>query len=196
MDKLSALSRGMQIMLAAGVLLLIDTFFRWQEVSGSIAGVEFSSGANAWHGFWGVVMGLLTIVLLAWVIARIAAVDIPLPVSTAMVSATVAIVIFLFALIKNLADDYSTFWSYLGVVLAAAIAVGAWLEVQEAGGVESLKSDMQGMRPASAGAGTAAASSPPPTEPPAPTPPAPPAAPSEPSAAPHDPPPPSSEPSS
>ena len=112
MDKLSQLSRGMQIMLAAGVLLLIDTFFRWQEVSGSIAGVEFSSGANAWHGFWGVVMGLLTIVLLAWVIARIAAVDIPIPVSTAMVSATVAIVIFLFALIKNLADDYSTFWSY------------------------------------------------------------------------------------
>ena len=197
MDKLSQLSRGMQIMLAAGVLLLIDTFFRWQEVSGSIAGVEFSSGANAWHGFWGVVMGLLTIVLLAWVIARIAAVDIPLPVSTAMVSATVAIVIFLFALIKNLADDYSTFWSYLGVVLAAAIAVGAWLEVQEAGGVETLKSDVQGMRPASAGAGagTATASSPPPSEPPAPTPPAPPAAPSEPSAAPHDPPPPSSEPS-
>ena len=92
-------------------------------------------------------MGLLTIVLLAWVIARIAAVDIPIPVSTAMVSATVAIVIFLFALIKNLADDYSTFWSYLGVVLAAAIAVGAWLEVQEAGGVETLKSDVQGMRP-------------------------------------------------
>ena len=39
--------------------------------------------------------------------------------------------ILLFALIKNLADDYSTIWSYLGVVLAAGVAGGAWLMAQE-----------------------------------------------------------------
>jgi hypothetical protein len=178
MDRFNALGRGMQIMLVAGVLLLIDTFFAWQKVSVSVLGVEATAAkANAWHGFWGVVMALLTIVLVAWLIARLAAVDIPLPVSSAMVSATIAVVIFLFALIKNLADDYSTFWSYLGVVLAALVAVGAWLQVQESGGIETLKTEATGMRPQS----SPPASTPvePPAQAPQPTSPTPPSAPSE-----------------
>ena len=67
---------------------------------------------------------LLTIVLIAWIVARLAAVDIPIPVSAAMTGAVLAFLIFAFALIKNLADDYSTFWSYIGVALAALIAGG------------------------------------------------------------------------
>ena len=35
--------------------------------------------------------------------------------------------IFVFALLKNLIDDYSTIWSYIGVLLAAGVAYGAWL---------------------------------------------------------------------
>jgi hypothetical protein len=184
MDRFNALGRGMQIMLVAGVLLLIDTFLAWQKVTVSILGVEAASAkASGWHGFWGVLMGLLTILLVAWLVARLAAVDIPLPVSTAMVSAALAGLILLFALIKNLADDYSTFWAYLGVVLAALIAVGAWLQVQEAGGMDTLKSEATSMR--TAPAATPAAATPPsaPADtmtsaapPPAPTEPAPPAA--------------------
>jgi hypothetical protein len=60
MPDLKTLSTGTKIVLAAGLLLLIDTFFAWQEVSASIGGVEVASAsANAWHGFWGVVMGLM-----------------------------------------------------------------------------------------------------------------------------------------
>ena len=184
MDRFNALGRGMQIMLVAGVLLLIDTFFAWQKVTVSILGVEAASAkASGWHGFWGVLMGLLTIVLIAWLIARLAAVDIPLPVSTAMVSAALAGLILLFALIKNLADDYSTFWAYLGVVLAALIAVGAWLQVQEAGGMDTLKSEATSMRssptassPTAPSAPAEPMSTPPPPPAPAPTEPAPPAA--------------------
>jgi hypothetical protein len=203
MDRFNALGRGMQIMLVAGVLLLLDTFFAWQKVTVSILGVEAASvKANAWHGFWGVVMGLLVIVLVAWLVARLAAVDIPLPVSSAMLAVGLAVVILLFALIKNLADDYSTFWSYLGVGLAALVAVGAWLQVQESGGVDTLRSDASSLRPApapAAGADTTPASPPPsaPTEPAAPATPPPAAAPSAPppaAAAPSEPtsPPPSS----
>jgi hypothetical protein len=36
-------------------------------------------------------------------------------------------------LLKNLVDDYSAWASYVGVVLAAAIAYGAWLVFQESG---------------------------------------------------------------
>ena len=172
MERFTALSRGTQVMLIAGVLLLIDTFLKWQEVSVSVAGVEVASASqNAWHGFWGVVMGLLLILLLAWIAARLAGVDMSLPVSETLIVAALAALIFLFALIKNLADDYSTFWSYVGVVLAALIAVGAWLEVQAAGGVDTLRSEMSTMTSSSTSSSGRTEPTPPPAEPPA-TPPA------------------------
>ena len=183
MDKLTALTRGMQLMLAAGLLLLIDTFLRWQEVSASVAGVEVVSfGRNAWHGFWGILMCLVLIALLAWLIARLADVKISLPVSEVLLSAALAGLLFLFALLKNLVDDYSTIWSYIGVILAALVAVGAWLEVQAAGGVESLTSEVSGMRSRETGPtaatttdpytpSTATAPGPPPAAPPTGTPP-------------------------
>ena len=86
-------------------------------------------------------MGILTIVLLARIVARLAAVDIPIPVSYAMTSAVLAFLIFVLALLKNLTDDYSTWASYVGVVLAFLIAAGAWMEIQAAGGMEHEKSD-------------------------------------------------------
>jgi hypothetical protein len=145
MERFNALGRGMQIMLVGGVLLLISTFFNWQEIDFDLGPLgEGSAGQNAWHGFWGVVMGLLTIVLLAWIVARLAAVEIPMPLSTAMVSAILAALILVCAVIKNLTDDYSTFWSYLGIAFAAVIAVGAWMQIQESGGVETLRSEIPG----------------------------------------------------
>jgi hypothetical protein len=160
MERLSALSRGMQLMLAGGVLLLIDTFLHWQEVSLStpVLGIKVSAGFTAWHGFWGVVMCVVLIALLAWIVARLAGVKIPLPVSETMVAAGLAAIVLLFAVIKNLADDYSTKWSYIGIVLAGVLAAGAWLEVQAAGGVEVLRSEMSSM--------TTSDKSPPPAGPP------------------------------
>jgi hypothetical protein len=159
MERFNKLSRGMQIMLVGSVLLLISTFFNWQEVSIEFLGAEASSGVSAWHGFLGVVMGLLTIVLIAWLVARLAAVDIPVPVS--LTGAVLAFLIFACALIKNLHDDYSTFWSYLGVGLAALIAVGAWLQIQEAGGIDQLKSEIPSMPSTGAAAPAPPAAAPP-----------------------------------
>jgi hypothetical protein len=164
MERFNALGRGMQLMLIGAVLLLVSTFFNWQEIDFDLGPLgEGSAGQNAWHGFLGVAMGLLTIVLIAWIVARLAAVDIPIPVSAAMTGAVLAFLIFAFALIKNLADDYSTFWSYIGVALAALIAVGAWMQIQESGGLETLKSEIPSM-PSSAETQTAPPP-PPPAEP-------------------------------
>ena len=47
MERFSALTRGMQLMLVGGVLLLIDTFLHWQEVSVKIEGVTVVSAGAA-----------------------------------------------------------------------------------------------------------------------------------------------------
>lgn len=137
MDNLKALGRGTQVMFIAAVLLLIVMFFHWQEVDTALG----SFGQNAWHGFWGVVMGILTIVLVARIAARLAAVEVPIPLSFATTSFVLGILIAICAVLKLLTDDYRNFWAFVGVGLAIAVAIGAWLEVQEAGGIESLKSD-------------------------------------------------------
>ena len=171
MERFNALSRGSKVMLIAGALLLIDTFFAWQQVEVEEFGIEASQ--NAWHGFWGVVLGLLTVVLVAWFVAKLAGVEINLPVSDAMLGALLALVILLFALIKILDDEFTNFWAYVGLVLAAIIAIGAWLNIQEAGGVDTLKSEASGLKDAATTSPgeTAAATTPAPEPaPPAPEP--------------------------
>lgn len=134
MPDLASISTGTKLVLGAGLLLLIDTFLSWQKVSVDVSGVEVTAASvNAWHGFWGVLLGLLTIVLLVWVGLQVAKVDLPikLPVADSMVTLGLGGLILVFAVIKNLVDDFSTVWSYIGVVLAAAVAAGAWLRSQE-----------------------------------------------------------------
>jgi hypothetical protein len=114
-------------MLGAGVLLLLDTFFAWQKVSVEIGGTDVASATlNAWHGFFGVVLGLLTLALLVWLGLRIAGVDVPVTLPEPQVTLALGALVFLFALLKNLFDDYSARASYVGVVLAAAVAAGAY----------------------------------------------------------------------
>ena len=170
MERLTALPRGMQLMLVGGVLLLIDTFLHWQSVT--VVGI--SASRNVWHG-WGVLVGLLTILLLVWLVARLAAADIKLPISDTMAGAALGSLIVLFTLIKVLADnEFRTVWAWIGLLLAAAVAVGAWLEVMAGGGMETLKTEASGMKMRHGGSGDAPA--PPPQAPPSsePAPPSPP----------------------
>jgi len=168
------------MMLVGAVLLLIDLFLPWQDFDfGGVDVVSFTG----WRGFAGVVLGLLTIVLLAWIIVRLASVNIPLPVSSAMTAALIGTLILIFAVIKILTilGDESTIWSWIGLGLAILIAVGAFQTVQEAGGVETLKSEASSLgsgtgtaasAPAAQAAGAAPEPSPPSPPPSAPPPPA------------------------
>ena len=149
MDQLKGLPLGRQLILGAGVLLLIDTFLHWQSVDIG----PFTASRNGWHGFWGVLLGLLTIALVAWVAARAFDVELPMEIPEGLTSLVLGVLIVAFALIKNLTDDYSTLWSYIGIVLAAIVAYGAWLVYQSSG------EPMPGM-------GSSRASSPPPSPPP------------------------------
>ena len=152
MDKFNALSRGAQLMLVGAALLLLDTFLPWQSVSFEALGISVSESWTAWHGFWGVLLGLLTVALLAWLVLRLVGTEISLPVSDVLVGAALAALILLSALLKVLSDDAVAWGAWLGLALAVVIAVGAWLQVQDAGGVDALRNEVS-----AAGGGSAAA---------------------------------------
>ena len=172
MDRFNELGRGVQLMAIGAVLLFIDLFLPWQDFEDVIS-------FSGWRGV-GVIVGILTIILIAWVVVRLASVNVPLPVSTAMTAALLGVLTLIFTIIKLLTilGDYQTIWAWVGVVLAILIAVGAFRTVQEAGGVETLRTEASSLG-SSGGAATTA----------------PPAAPAEPATeAPPPPPPPSAEP--
>jgi hypothetical protein len=164
MERFNALGRGMQLMLVGGVLFLIDLFLPWQKYNGPFADAIEAAGGDisrtAFHGFGGWLLTLLTLVLLAWIVARMAAVEIPIPVSAAMTAAVLAFLIFAIAVLKSLVDDYSGWASWVGVILALVIAVGAWMQIQESGGLENLKSEASSMMPASSPASSGPAPAP------------------------------------
>ena len=69
MDRFNALGRGTQLMAVSALLLFISLFLPWQDFN--LGGLADQFGVDAswsgWHGFAGVVLGLLTVILLAWV---------------------------------------------------------------------------------------------------------------------------------
>jgi hypothetical protein len=146
MERFNALGRGTQLMLVGAVLLFIDLFLPWQAYSGpfkdEIEALGGDTTFTAFHGFGGWLLALLTVVLIAWIVARMAAVEIPIPVSAAMTAGVFAFLILIVAVLKALVDDYSGWAAWVGIVLAAIIAVGAWMQIQEAGGIEHLKSQV------------------------------------------------------
>ena len=134
MEQLKRLSLGRKLILGSGVLLLIDTFLNWQSVSVSVSGVAVvSAGQSAWHGFWGVLLGLLTLALVLWVAARAFGIALPASVPDGLATLALGGLVVLFALLKTLTESYSAWPSYVGIVLGAGVAYGAWLAFQESG---------------------------------------------------------------
>ena len=123
MDKLNALPLGRKLVLGAGVLLFIDTLLQWQQVSIG----PLSVGRNAWHGFWGVVMCLMLVVLVLWTAARAFNVTLPVQVPDGLVTLVLGVLIPVFALLKAITDDAVHWPAWIGVILGAAVAYGAWL---------------------------------------------------------------------
>ena len=129
MDQLKGLPLGRQIILGAGVLLLIDTFLHWQQYDVG----PFSAHRTAWHGFWGVLMCLMLVVLLAWTAARAFGVALPQQVPDGLTTLALGVLIPVFALIKAISDDFTHWPAWVGVILGAAIAYGAWLVFASSG---------------------------------------------------------------
>jgi hypothetical protein len=157
MDRLKGLPLGRQIVLGAGILLLIDSFLDWQQVS--LFGN--SAGQSAWHGFWGIIMGLALIALLVWSVAKAFEIALPASVPDGLTTLGLSAVILLFAFIKAISDNYVHWPAWLGVILAAVMGYGAWLVFSASG--EALP-NLSSMGSSSGSSGTNTA--PPPSSPP------------------------------
>jgi hypothetical protein len=133
MPNLSEISTGTKLLLGAGILLLIDSFLPWQEVD--VLGVEVAS-RNAWHG-WGILMIIALVALLAWVVIQVMNVKLnfELPITESWLTLGLGVAVLVFALLKLITDDFRAWAAFVGVALAALVAVGAWLRAQELGGV-------------------------------------------------------------
>ena len=129
----TALNRGTKVLLVAGLLLFIDSFLPWQQVSVGAGAINFTASANMWHGI-GILAGLLVIALLVWEGLQLAGItkQLQLPVSAALISVALAGATALFTIIKFLVADVARHWpAWIGLVLAIAIAVGGWLKFTE-----------------------------------------------------------------
>ena len=169
MDRFNALGRGAQLMLVAAVLLFISLFLPWQDFGVSEAiGVDIDDSFSGWRGFAGIMLGLLTLVTLAWLVVRLLSVNIPLPVSTAMTGALLGVLVAAFGIIKLLSilGDEQTIWAWIGVVLSILVAVGAYLQVQEAGGIDTLRSEASTLSASTSSSTTPPAAAPPAAAPP------------------------------
>jgi len=128
------LSTGRKVLLAGGLLLFIDLFLDWQQRCGSTVIGNICVSRTGWHGI-GILVGLLTIVMIAWEAIGAFKIDLGdavrnLP--TALVSAALAAAVTLFTVIEFLTHNEIRHWpAWLGLILAIVIAIGGWLRFSE-----------------------------------------------------------------
>ena len=129
------LSTGRQVLLAAGLLLFIDLFLDWQQVCASFGPAGSVCGSRSgWHGI-GILVGLLTIALLAW--EAIGALNIDLgdavrALPANLISAALAAAVTLFVVIEFLTHNEARHWpAWIGLILGIVIAIGGWLRFSE-----------------------------------------------------------------
>lgn len=120
MDVFSKHSREALAVLGGGVLLLILSFFPWQEASISI----YSVSVNEWHGI-GLLAGLLVIALVVWEVLRLMAVNVSLgTLSPGLVSFGLAALAVVFTVIAFLDKGAYRNWPEW-IALFVALLVGA-----------------------------------------------------------------------
>lgn len=131
LERFNALGIGEKIIIVAGIILFIDGFLPWYSVDLGI--VSFTR--NGWESpgaFWSIVAVLIGLAM-AGVIAVKAFTDAAIPDNVSGVTwpkiylggGAVAIVFVLIKLLNE--SDYMGFGFYLGIVAAAALAVGGLL---------------------------------------------------------------------
>jgi hypothetical protein len=114
---------GHVLLVLGAFFMFLDTLFAWQAVE--VGRLTYTR--NAWHGFWGVILGLMTIVFLVNAAAQTGVLEFKLPFPRALLSIALAPAILVFAVIKTISDHNSGWASYLGIVLAGVITIAAWL---------------------------------------------------------------------
>jgi hypothetical protein len=165
-------STARKILLPASLLLLLDSFLDWQQVS--FAG--HSAGQSMWHGL-GFLVGILLLLLIVWELLAAFSPDTTrgwnLP--GGLITLALAAGILLFTLIRVLTLDFRHWPAWVGLILAAVITYGGWLRFQESGDPMPSRASMSSGGSGSSSGGSSGTSSG--DDMPAAPPPAPPASP-------------------
>ena len=151
MERFKALSTGPKLLLVATPLLFVSLFFTWQKLE-----VDFGRAGRAeamldgWD-FWGLLIGLLTLGLTALaVVAYLTDVELAEDVPWDRLVLGAGIAILALTLLKNVTDADSALASYVGVLLAGLVALGAYETWAEEVGRPSLVSRVRRRRLGSA----------------------------------------------
>ncbi len=139
MERFKAMSVGEKIILIAGALLFIVGFFPWYSVSFEFLGESASVSVNGWQApgaIWSI-FAIFIGLAMAGVVAlkNLAEVDIPENVggfSWPKIFFGGGVAVLAFVLIKLLSESsFMGFGFYLGIIAAAALAVGGFLMFRE-----------------------------------------------------------------
>jgi hypothetical protein len=127
--RIRELSLGTKLVLVCGTLLFFSLFLTWQNLE-----IDFGPAGTAtqmldgWDTL-GLMIGLLTLGLLALVVVVWASdVDVSPDVPWELIALALASSVLALVVLKNLTDRNSAWASYLGMVLAGLVVTGAFLE--------------------------------------------------------------------
>lgn len=127
--RLSQSSPASKVLLAGSVFFVVVSFLAWQKACfGDICG-----SATAWHGV-GIIAALLAIAVLVLEALRLFGIPLQLDAGVqARIVAALGVGVLVFTLIKILVDNEArAYGSWLGVIAAAVVAVGAVMTLGEA----------------------------------------------------------------
>jgi hypothetical protein len=130
---MSKMSTASKILLGGGILYFIDLFLQWQRVCFSVVGASACGGVNGIHGI-GILNMLIVLAIIGMEVIMLAGMNVEMgtPQMRSTVEAGLAGGLLVFTLLKILIDnDFISWPSYLGVVLAIVIAYGGWMRWQE-----------------------------------------------------------------
>jgi hypothetical protein len=133
---MSKMSTADKILLIGGFVLFIDTFLPWQRVCVSFGGVSACASASAWGGsaaFLGVLTGIFSILLVAWLGINMAGTNLQLGVPASTVSTILVGGTVVFGILKELfvLFNHSGFGAWIGLILIIAIAYAGYTKMQE-----------------------------------------------------------------
>jgi hypothetical protein len=127
-ERLRGLSKGSQMVLGGGALLLLDLFMTWQSFQVAFPGAGTSTVLLDGWDAWGLLIAFLSIALLV-VVSVVYASDVEVSddVQWELWVLVAAAALFAVTLVKNLTDAHSAWASYVGLALAAVVLAGAAL---------------------------------------------------------------------
>lgn len=126
MERIKALSTGQRLVLVASPLLFVSLFFTWQKLAVDYTGGQGEYLLDGWDG-WGLLIGLLALGLTGFaVVAFLTDVELSETVPWDRLLLAGGVTVLALTVVKNLLDADSAWASYVGVVLAALVALGAY----------------------------------------------------------------------